>query len=68
MKKCRQESLGMCPSCCKLGRKKKNIGKLVLKNGKYGKFYGCSRYPECKYTEKFKEWIHINSKLTPPPK
>ena len=26
--------------------------KLVLKKGKYGDFYGCSNYPECRYTEK----------------
>ncbi len=25
---------------------------LVLRNGKYGKFYGCPNYPECKYTSK----------------
>ena len=25
-------------------------GKLVLRNGKYGKFYGCSNYPKCNYT------------------
>lgn len=23
---------------------------LVLRNGKYGKFYGCSNYPYCRYT------------------
>ena len=27
-------------------------GKLLLKNGKYGKFYGCSKYPKCKYIKK----------------
>ena len=25
---------------------------LVLKNGKYGEFYGCANYPKCKYTMK----------------
>lgn len=25
-------------------------GDLVLRKGKYGKFYGCSNYPKCKYT------------------
>lgn len=24
--------------------------KLVLRNGKYGQFYGCSNYPRCRYT------------------
>lgn len=32
-----------CPTC--------NEGKLVLRGSIYGKFYGCSRYPKCKYTE-----------------
>ena len=26
---------------------------MKLKGGKYGKFYGCSNYPKCNYTEKF---------------
>ena len=34
---------GICPRC---------KGKLVLKEGKYGKFYGCSNYPYCKFTIK----------------
>lgn len=33
----------ICPKCG---------GTLILRKGKYGKFYGCSNYPECKYTEK----------------
>jgi DNA topoisomerase I len=33
-----------CPTCKK--------GKLVLRGSIYGKFYGCSSYPKCKYTEK----------------
>jgi hypothetical protein len=24
---------------------------LKLKSGRYGEFYGCTGYPECKYTE-----------------
>ncbi len=32
---------GICPRCG---------GQLVLRNGKYGSFYGCSNYPNCKYT------------------
>ena len=31
-----------CPKCG---------GKLVLRQGKYGSFYGCSNYPKCKYTK-----------------
>jgi hypothetical protein len=32
---------GICPRCG---------GQLVLRNGKYGEFIGCSNYPKCKYT------------------
>jgi DNA topoisomerase-1 len=31
----------MCPECSE--------GELVEREGRYGKFVGCSRYPECKY-------------------
>lgn len=31
---------GRCPRCG---------GNLVLRNGKYGQFYGCSNYPRCNY-------------------
>lgn len=33
---------GICPRCG---------GKLVLRNGKNGQFYGCSNYPNCKFTK-----------------
>ena len=33
-------SSGKCPLCG---------GELVLRNGKYGQFWGCSNYPKCKY-------------------
>ena len=33
---------GRCPRCG---------GKLVLRDGKYGDFYGCSNYPRCRYTK-----------------
>lgn len=36
---------GICPRCGK--------GKLVSRNGKYGKFLGCNRYPRCKYTQDY---------------
>lgn len=40
----KQEQLrqGLCPRCG---------GKLVLRNGKNGQFYGCSNYPNCKFTK-----------------
>jgi hypothetical protein len=34
-------SSGRCPKCG---------GKLVLREGRYGRFYGCSNYPKCNYT------------------
>ena len=40
----RQETT--CPECG---------GKLVLRNGKNGKFYGCSNFPKCRYTANFEE-------------
>ena len=33
---------GICPRCG---------GKLVLRNGKNGQFYGCSNFPKCKFTK-----------------
>ena len=43
VKKSNEEKVaaGICPKCG---------GKLVLRNGKRGKFYGCSNYPKCRYT------------------
>ena len=35
-------SHGFCPQC---------NGRLVLRQSKYGQFYGCSNYPKCKYTK-----------------
>ena len=32
---------GYCPQCG---------GKLILRQGKYGGFYGCCNYPNCKFT------------------
>lgn len=40
-----------CPICA--GRDIKS--KMIERNGKYGKFEGCSRYPNCKYTQYSKE-------------
>lgn len=33
-----------CPKCG---------GKVLLKDGKFGKFYGCSKFPTCKFTRDF---------------
>lgn len=32
---------GICPRCG---------GQLIQRNGRYGKFFGCSNYPDCKFT------------------
>jgi len=36
----------LCPRCPEEGREP---GHLVVKLGKYGKFIGCNKYPECRY-------------------
>ena len=41
-----KETNKMCPVCGQ---------KLVLKVGKYGQFYGCSSYPQCKYIQNFNQ-------------
>lgn len=35
---------GICPRCG---------GKLVLRHGKYGDFFGCEHYPECRFIKKY---------------
>ncbi len=39
----KKKQLLICPRCG---------GRLIKRNGKYGRFYGCSNYPNCKYTQK----------------
>lgn len=44
------EKLGRkCPDC--------DTGELVVRTGRFGKFISCSRFPECKHTEKYLEKI-----------
>jgi DNA topoisomerase I len=46
------EKLGKkCPEC--------NKGELVIRTGRFGKFISCSRFPDCKYTEKYLEKIGV---------
>lgn len=35
-----------CPLC--------ELGELVKRKGRYGEFLGCSRYPNCAYTQQIK--------------
>ena len=47
-----EEKVGrICPRC--------EEGDLVIKYGRFGKFIGCSNYPECKHTEQFIEYAGV---------
>ncbi|MCY3573194.1 MAG: type I DNA topoisomerase [Chloroflexi bacterium] len=43
-----------CPRC--------EEGELLVKHSRYGKFIGCSRYPECKHTERY---LDLTGQLCP---
>lgn len=46
------EKLGKkCPDC--------EEGELVIRTGRFGKFISCSRFPDCKHTEKYQEKIEM---------
>ena len=46
------EKLGKkCPEC--------KIGELVIRTGRFGKFISCSRFPDCKYTDKYIEKVGV---------
>ena len=46
------EKLGKkCPEC--------KDGELVVRLGRFGKFVSCSRFPDCKYTEKYLEKVGV---------
>lgn len=43
-----------CPTCLqaqKEGTLEGEVGEIVIRTGKFGKFKSCSKYPECKFTE-----------------
>ncbi|HLA43596.1 MAG TPA: type I DNA topoisomerase [Aggregatilineales bacterium] len=47
-----EEKIGRtCPEC--------GEGELVMRYGKWGKFIGCERYPECSHTEPWLEYIGV---------
>lgn len=48
MKKRDEIRQGICPRCG---------GRLVVRNGKYGQFFGCSNYPKCTFKKKIDEDI-----------
>lgn len=46
------EKLGKkCPDC--------KEGELVIRTGRFGKFISCSRFPDCRYTEKYVEKVGV---------
>lgn len=46
------EKLGKkCPDCSE--------GELVIRLGRFGKFVSCSRFPDCKFTEKYLEKVGV---------
>lgn len=46
------EKLGKkCPTC--------REGELVIRTGRFGKFISCSRFPDCKHTEKYLEKVGV---------
>jgi DNA topoisomerase-1 len=47
-----------CPDCGQ-----KEGGEIVIREGKYGKFRSCSRFPDCKFTENIVEKIGQNCPL-----
>ncbi|MFW5748715.1 MAG: type I DNA topoisomerase [Chloroflexota bacterium] len=40
-----------CPDC--------NDGELIIKYGRWGKFIGCTNYPDCKHTEPYLEYTGV---------
>ena len=48
-----EEYIGrICPTC--------NEGDLLIRYGRWGKFIGCSNYPDCKHTEQYLETVGID--------
>ncbi|MBS3782597.1 MAG: reverse transcriptase-like protein [Candidatus Thermoplasmatota archaeon] len=45
-KKLKGEDKKMCPECGE---------EMVVREGEYGKFWGCTGYPDCDHTEKYEE-------------
>ncbi|MGF1504199.1 MAG: topoisomerase DNA-binding C4 zinc finger domain-containing protein, partial [Anaerolineae bacterium] len=44
-----------------VGRERPECGNaLIIRWGRYGKFIGCSNFPECRYTEPWLEYIGVS--------
>jgi DNA topoisomerase-1 len=47
-----EEKIGrICPQC--------KSGDLIIKYGRFGKFIGCTNYPECRHTEQYVEYTGV---------
>ena len=55
------EKLGLpCPECGNLpAQAGEHKGELVIRVGRFGKFISCSRFPDCKFTDKYVEKIDM---------
>ena len=51
----KEEKYYSCPYCGK---------KLIKRDGQYGEFYGCSRFPRCKFTINVNEISNLKPKTT----
>ena len=49
-----------CPECLASPDPAKRDNHLVVRFGRYGKFYACSGFPECKYTESLLQVAPLN--------
>jgi DNA topoisomerase-1 len=41
----------VCPQCHK--------GKLIIRTGRFGKFFSCDQFPECRFTKQFVEETNV---------
>ncbi|HZE86620.1 MAG TPA: type I DNA topoisomerase [Methylomirabilota bacterium] len=46
-----EETDEVCPQC--------HEGKLVIRTGRFGKFFSCSRFPDCRFTKQFVEETNV---------
>ena len=50
-----------CPECLKKVEtgelKASEVGEVVIRSGRFGKFKSCSRFPDCKFTENIVETL-----------
>lgn len=46
-----EETGELCPEC--------KEGKQIIRTGKFGKFYSCSRFPNCRFTKQFVEEVDV---------